>query len=146
VKFDKLPEEVAAQQCKQDYILPRHYEIHFEARRTIWTYYVVLPAGSPAFNSLSIEVVKAVPPQEGAPPLTFVRSSTTLAGRPASVFTSERPWRLQSRHNVSLRLRGAHDGGSSRILLDRLPLPSAETIISPRTAHGHAVSEVFVYL
>jgi hypothetical protein len=146
-EFDKPPgKDVAAQRCKQNYIAPRDYEIHFEARKTIWTYYVVLPPGSPASSNLSIEVVKAVPPRDDGPPLTFVRSSTTLAGRPASVFTAERPWQLQSRHNVSLRLRGAHDIGSSRILLDRLPLPSAETIIPPPTPDGHAVSEVFVYL
>jgi hypothetical protein len=145
-KFDKSPGKDVAAKCKKRYIAARDYEIHFEARKTIWTYYIVLPSGSPASNNLSIEVVKAVPPQDDGPPLTFVRSSTTLAGRPASVFTAERPWQLQSRHNVSLRLRGAHDSGSSRILLDRLPLPSAETILPPRTADGHAVSEVFVYL
>jgi hypothetical protein len=147
LRQETLPKKATEQSVVKHYVTPRDYEIHFEARETIWTYYVVLPAGSTASDSLSIEVVKAEPPRDGAP-LTFVRSSTTLAGRPASVFTAERPWRLQSRSDVSLRLRGAgaYGGGSDRILLDRLPLPSAETILPPRTADGHAVSEVFVYL
>ena len=136
-----LPSDATEQTVVQNCITPRNYEIHFEARETIWTYYVVLPAGSPASNNLSIE---AVSPEDDAP--TFVPSSMTLAGRPASVFTAKRPWQLQSRSEVSLRLRGAHGSGSSRILLDRLPLPSAETILPPPTPDGHAVSEVFVYL
>jgi hypothetical protein len=145
-QFDKFAGKDVAALCKKYYFAARDYEIHFEARKTIWTYYVVLPPGSPASSDLSIEIVKAIPPQDGGPPLSFARSSTSLAGRPAAVFTAERPWQLQSRHNVSLRLRGGHDSGSSRILLDRLPLPSAETILPPRTTDGHAVSEVFVYL
>jgi hypothetical protein len=139
-RFDNAPVADVARRCKQNYITPRHYEIHFEARKTIWTYYVVLPAGSPASNSLSIEAASRDAPTFRAP------KSTMLAGRPASVFTANRPWPLQSKSDVALRLRGAHGSGSNRILLDRLPLPSAETILPPRTTDGHAVSEVFVYL
>jgi hypothetical protein len=71
-----------------------------------------------------------------------------LAGRPASIFTARSARKLQSRSNVALRLRGAgaNGSGSARILLDRLPLPSAETIIPPPKPDKPAASEVFVYL
>jgi hypothetical protein len=140
-----------ARQCKQNYIKPRHYEIHFEARKTIWTYYIVLPPGSPASSNLSIEAEAASTDAEAASeeaPAFNPPKTGTLAGRSASIFTAIHPVKLQSRPNISLRLRGAgaNGSGSARILLDRLPLPSAETILPPRTTDGHAVSEVFVYL
>jgi hypothetical protein len=139
---ETFPEDATQQAVMRNYIKPRHYEIHFEARKTIWTYYVVLPAGSTASNRLSIEAASRNAPAFRAP------KSTMLAGRPASVFTAKRPWQLQSRSEVSLRLRGAgaHGSGSNRILLDRLPLPSAETILPPPTPGDPAASEVFVYL
>jgi len=139
---EKFPNDATQQAVMRDYIKPRHYEIHFEARKTIWTYYVVLPAGSTAANSLSIEAASKDGPTFGRP------ARTTLAGRPASIFTARTARKLQSRPDVALRLRGAgaNGSGSARILLDRLPLPSAETIIPPPKPDKPAASEVFVYL
>jgi hypothetical protein len=138
----KLPKTFPENAVMRNYIRPRHYEIHFEARKTIWTYYVVLPAGSTASNSLSIEATSKDAPTFGRP------TRTTLAGRPASIFTARSARKLQSRSDVALRLRGAgaNGSGSARILLDRLPLPSAETIIPPPKPDKPAASEVFVYL
>jgi hypothetical protein len=139
---ETFPKETTQQAAMRDYIKPRNYEIHFEARKTIWTYYVVLPAGSTAFNSLSIEAASKDAPTFGRP------ARTILAGRPASIFTARSARKLQSRPDVALRLRGAgaNGSGSARILLDRLPLPSAETIIPRPEPDKPAASEVFVYL
>jgi len=127
----------------QKHIARRDYEIRFQARKTIWTYYIVLPQGSAAANGLAIEAVSPhAPPFDGP-------HAATLAGVPAHQFAAKTPYPLQSRSDVWLRLRAADapGGGSSRILLDRLPLPSAESISPPQRSHGkYAASDVFVYL
>jgi hypothetical protein len=127
----------------QQHITSIDYEIRFKARQTVWTYHVVLPPGRAAPNGLSIEAGSQPAPSFAAP---IPRPLPT--GRPAYSFTATTPWTLQSRSNVSLRLRetDAQGGGSSRILLDPLPLPSADMISLQPLVHGHARSDVFVYL
>ncbi|MBR1218529.1 hypothetical protein JQ557_11050 [Bradyrhizobium sp. U87765 SZCCT0131] len=125
------------------YIKPVAYDIRFQARQTIWNYFVVLPAGNAHVRHLTIEAASQdVPAFDGPHPVPLA------GGRTAYQFTAQRPCALRSRPDIALRLRGAngHDGEASRILLDRLPLPSAELGGLSPTGSGPPRSDVFVYL
>jgi hypothetical protein len=146
---DNLPDAVvrptspwAANLAAQQYFKPIDYEIGFRARKTIWTYYVVLPKTTAA-DGLSIEAGSP-----NAPTFTGPHPVTLVTGRPAHKFVAKTTCALQSRSDVSLRLRGARTEGSesTRVLLERLPLPSAELMPLQQLAEGPARSDVFVYL
>ncbi len=127
----------------QQHITPIEYEIRFKARETIWAYHVVLPEGLTVPNGLAIEAKS-----KRAPSFTPPIPTRLATGRPAYSFTAITPWALQFRSDVSLCLReaGPPGNGSSRILLERLPLPSADAISLHPLVRGHARSDVFVYL
>jgi len=125
------------------HITPIDYDICFRARQTIWTYFVVFPAGNTHIKQLAIEAgSQDVPAFDGPHSVPFA------GGRTAYQFTAQAPCALRARPDIALRLRGAngHDGGASRILLDRLPLPSAELSGLSPTGSEPARSDVFVYL
>ena len=143
-QLENEPTPAAANAAAQKHIMPRDYEIHFQARETIWTYYIVLPSGEAASKDLAIR----------AEPLDSLEFDgpddvTLPTGTPASCFTARTPAPLRRRSDISLRLQsgGIPGNGSTRILLERLPTPSAERIgLPPRSTDGTASSEVFVYL
>ncbi|MEW6642415.1 MAG: hypothetical protein AB1586_18050 [Pseudomonadota bacterium] len=126
-----------------DHITPVDYEIHFQARQTIWTYFVMFPAGSAPVKHLTIEAAS-----EGSPTFDGPHAVRLPGGRTAHQFTAQAPCALRSRPDLTLRLRGAndHDGNTTRILLDRLPLPPAELSGLPSAPGAPAHSDVFVYL
>jgi hypothetical protein len=122
-------------------ITPRDYEIRFAARKTIWTYYIVFPSGAGAASALTIE------PQSANTPAFFGPNPVTLpTGRAAHQFKAKSSCALHARPTAVLQLRGALAGGPARILLDSLPLPSAESVRPSRDPKRPAASDVFVYL
>jgi hypothetical protein len=138
---DELPDTLSDSDAERHFT-PAEYEIHFKARKTIWTYYIVLPEGTSS-NGLCIEPASPhAPAFEGPDPVTLP------TGAVAHRFSAKTACALQSRSDVALRLRGAraHAGGATRILLERLPLPSAESMPAPQPRDRPARSDVFVYL
>lgn len=146
---DRLPNnmtDAAANAEAQRCITPVDYEFSFEARKTTWIYYIVLPSGEAAVAGLAI-VSDPDDALEFHPPETVKLPTGAWAHR--FVATTAMP--LRRRSDVPLRLRagGGPGNGSARILLERLPTPSAERIIAwPRgpLTGTTAASEVFVYL
>jgi hypothetical protein len=148
---DTPPEPLTGQ------VTPCHYEIWFEARRTTWIYYIVLPPSAGADAGLAIE-----PGTERGPRFHGPRAFTLPTDVTAYRFTSTKPWPLRHRPDVSLRLRGlgSSGGAANRILLERLPVPSAERLSlakapaggAPQPSRSHApphnafTSEMFVYV
>jgi hypothetical protein len=150
----ELPEQLpnnmtsaAANAEAQRRITPLDYEFSFGARETTWIYYVVLPSGEAAVAGLAIEAdpkdaLEFHPPEQVKLP----------TGAWAHRFVARKAMPLQRRSNIALRLRagGGPGNGSARILLDRLPTPSAERITARPAGRpltdASAASEVFVYL
>lgn len=138
-------------------VTPCHYEVWFEARRTTWIYYIVLPPSAGTGAGLAIE-----PGTEKGPRFHGPRAFTLPTDVTAYKFTSTKPWPLRHRPDVLLRLRGlgSSGGGANRILLERLPVPSAERLSfakapaggAPQPSRSHAptdnafTSEMFVYV
>jgi hypothetical protein len=122
-------------------IRPRDYEIRFAARKTVWTYYIAFPFGAGAASALTIE-----PQSTDAPAFSGPELVTLPTGRAAHQFTAKSACPLRARPAAALRLRGALGGGPARILLDSLPLPSAESVRPSRDPKQPAASDVFVHL
>lgn len=122
-------------------ITPRDYEIQFVARKTIWIYYIVFPSGAGAASALTIESQSTDAPAFSPPELV-----TLPSGRAAHQFTAKSACPQRARPTATLRLRGALGGGPVRILLDPLPLPSAESVRPSLDPKQPAASDVFVYL
>jgi hypothetical protein len=149
----KLPEQLpnnitsaAADAEAQRRITPLDYEFCFEARKTTWIYYIVLPSGGAAVKDLEI-----VADPKDALEFHGPEKVKLPTGAWAHRFVARKAMPLQHRSGVSLRLRsgGLPGNGSSRILLERLPTPSAERITAwppGPLINATAASEVFVYL
>ena len=138
------PTHAAANAAAQKHITPCDYELRFKARKTIWTYYIVLPSGEVASTDLAI---RAEP--QGSLEFRGPHNVTLPTGVPATRFTARKAVPLRRRSDISLRLQSGGDpgNGSARILLERLPTPSAERISPPpQSTGGAATSEIFVYL
>jgi hypothetical protein len=99
------------------------YVVGFEARPTWWRYLVASRGHELDLDSLTVE-------HQGG--IRFHRAGTRALpdGRTAAVFEPSGALLLQQRSPERLQLRGISGGGrSTRVLVDPLPTPSAETIL-----------------
>lgn len=127
-------------------IKPYDYEFVFDARKTIWIYYIVLPSREVAAKDLAIVADPPATVEFGVP-----QPVTLPTGAAAYRFIANSALPLRRRSEIRLRLLAgaAQTNGSRRTLLERLPTPSAERITAypagPLT-DDTAASEIFVYL
>jgi hypothetical protein len=148
---EQLPKNItnaAANAEAQRRIKPLDYEFYFEARKTTWIYYIVLPSGEATVKDLAIEADPKDALEFHAPPEKVKLPTGAWAHR----FVATKAVPLRRRSNIALRLRagGGPGNGSARNLLNRLPTPSAERITARPAGRpltdASAASEVFVYL
>jgi hypothetical protein len=109
-------------------ILPVEYLLSFEARATVWNYYVVLPppALKQTLGQLSIHSTSGV---------TFAGPCGVILpnGAKAYRFVSEQPLRLRQQSRFVFRLCGRYgDSPKDDVVIDRLPVAGKQVL--PRTS------------
>ena len=128
----------------------RTFTLSLEARKTIWRYYVIDPAGKQDFSGYELTGTVRKPQPGAASEIIFARSPETklIDGRKAWVFESqlELPLLQAPANELSLTLRPAGNGtrGERNI---RLPYARPESLaLKNGTGPGSSCSEIFVYV
>ncbi|MBZ5524631.1 MAG: hypothetical protein LAP21_20525 [Acidobacteriia bacterium] len=129
----------------------RTFTLALQARKTIWRYYIIDPAGKQEFNSYELTgMAKRTTPPEAAADLSFRRLPDTapVDGRTACVFESQSPLPLlyspASEFAFTLRPGGNGKRGDRSI---RVPYAQPGTMVKTKRAKQQLwCSEVFVYV
>jgi hypothetical protein len=120
-------------------IVPVHYELQFERRSTRWNYYIVPPAGAP-FEHLRI--IDPEHPQRDY--FDGPKKEPLATGTQAYRFTAREKFALELHSSYRFQLRGRRPAtlAHENVLVDRLPVASAQQVLSREASS----SDIFVYL
>ena len=125
------------------------YLVRFAPRRTRWVYRVVPRRDDATFASFSIEVTSA-PAGEPAPTFEPQGPATEPNGALSHVFASREELPLKRRSPYRLRLWGQKKSGAPRVLVDPLPVASADQVLrrfpEGDAASAHYASHIYVYI
>ena len=139
---DEIKKEIIAKIQAEEVPPVYKYKIRFEARSTYWKYFIA----SKYLNGL--DQVEIQSPDTDIS-FTGPEEVTLVNGDKAFSFLSEKVLPLQEFPQHVFQLKKGNGPGESggRMLLDRLPVPSVQSIIPESRSNGSKIfSEIFVYL
>ncbi len=111
------------------------YEIHYQARKTYWTYYLLRHFSQPNMSIVDLDQKVSFQAQG---------TSSLPGGRKALVFRSNQPIALQEKSSCRFQLREEKESGH-KVLIKRLPVAAVDSIYQEVVDQDRiSLSEIYI--